>query len=434
MAAARPKSAQQKHWSVTVNGAEALVHYTENPFEVLFVEAPSDDRPARARPSMSWFVGQLERAPTTGNLHLQLHACFNKKVSQKQVREYFRETNWAGCHVEPCLDLDAHLEYVVKEDSRVLGPFRSPGAPREGGPVKGKRSDLEDAVELVKGGATVEALWRELPMVMVRNHRGLEKLAQQFGRAPERPDLMTVVLYGRPRTGKSTLAGKIAAKFFPEVDPFYKPIGKWFCGYHGQEVIIMDDFDGKGQACREIKNICDKTPCIVETKGGQVNLRNKLVIITSNRDPRSWYGEREESIDASAVLERCLFFRVEERLVVNAGRREGFGLNDLGFALLGLVERAISAEREVGEGESGFRGEDALKKQEVRYGAYGEQIIAVANNVGVPALNLAPPAEAIPEPVFVDDSSSDDEPMALVFESENEEGYEPREAKRQRTE
>jgi len=182
----------------------------------------------------------------------------------------------------------------------------------------------------------------------------------------------------------------------------------------------MDDFDGRGQACREIKNICDKTPCIVETKGGQVNLRNQLVVITSNRDPRMWYGEKEEAIDASAVLERCLFFRVEECLVVNAGRRDGFGLNETGEALRQLIRRAIAAEENEGEGASGFRGEAALKSQETRYGMYGAQIAPIAR----------PPLLVVGAEENVDGTMDN---AFIVVESDNEEGYEVRAAKRART-
>jgi len=399
---AAKKNTLQKHWAVTFNAPVDLLHHVGfnelapvvgAPYEITLVGPPQDV----CKHQVAWYVGQLERAPTTGQLHIQMHVCFKAKVGFNGVKHFFDQSNFAGAHLEPVKDLSAHLAYVVKEDTRLAGPYRSPGAPKEGDAVQGKRTDLEAVVEAAKGGATVESLWQDHSLIMVKHFRGMERLVQQIGTAPARPTMMTICFYGLPRMGKSTVMYELAKELFPESTAFPKPIGKWFCGYHGQEVICLDDFDSKGQACREIKNICDKTPCIVETKGGQVHLRNKLVIVTCNETPLTWYPN-EAVINRNAVLERMLFFRIDERIVGNAGM-EGFGLNDAGKGVLQAVRTAIAAEANEGEGASGARGERALLAQADRYVPYAQQIMRVE-----------PPRVAVDQgPVMIIESSDDEE-------------------------
>lgn len=387
------KQVLQKHWSVTMNGPELLKHYAgtaDSDFEILLVGPPADVCKHQA----AWWIGQLEKAPSTGVLHLQMHVAFKSKVGFNGVKHFFDQSNFDGAHFEPVKDLDSHLAYVVKDESRVMGPYRSPGAPKPGGAVKGKRSDLEGAVNALKNGASIEKLWKEHSVTMVNNYRGLTQLALRTDPTPTRPDMHTICIYGKPRMGKSTLVAYLCKELSPDEEPFTKPIGKWFCGYTGQPVVVMEDFDSKGQACREIKNICDKTPCIVETKGGQVSLKNRVVVITANRDPRTWFPG-EDAIDLAAVLERMLFFRVEEHLVENAGRRDGsFGLNAVGRSLLALIHRVVDTESKLGEGKAGYRGEAGLRAQDTVYGRYGDQIMALPR--------------VVPAVVDVSDSSDDD--------------------------
>lgn len=420
------KAMNQKHWAVTFNSPVDFVHHTgydrtalevgaaPGTYEITLVGPPVEV----CKHQVSWWKGQLEKAPETGQEHIQMHVCFKSKVSFNGVKHWFDQSNFAGAHLEPVKDLSAHLAYVVKEESRLAGPYSSPGAPKDGEAVQGKRTDLEAVVQAAQGGATVETIWRDFPVVMVKHFRGMERLVQQIGTAPRRPEMITICFYGRPRTGKSTVMYKMAEELYPESPAFPKPIGKWFCGYHGQEVIVLDDFDSKGQACREIKNLCDKTPCIVETKGGQVHLRNKMVLITCNKDPRTWFPH-EDPLDLEAVLERCLFFRVDELLVDNAGMAEGFALNAAGEALCREVRAAIMRETIHGESSSGKRGISALVAQADRYVPYRDQIIVapitpvvVAGNAVQPAPNgrvQRPRAEVI------------DEGAMMVIESDNDE-------------
>lgn len=52
-------------------------------------------------------------------------------------------------------------------------------------------------------------------------------------------------LYGPPGTGKSKQAIDIADKLYGE-EPYWKSQNKWWDGYTGQKVVLLDDLDFMG--------------------------------------------------------------------------------------------------------------------------------------------------------------------------------------------
>ncbi len=67
-------------------------------------------------------------------------------------------------------------------------------------------------------------------------------------------------------------------------EPFILTGGKWFDGYKGQNVIVVEDLD-KYTAytlAHSIKLWADKYPCTAEVKGATIPLKHQLLIVTSN--------------------------------------------------------------------------------------------------------------------------------------------------------
>jgi len=72
---------------------------------------------------------------------------------------------------------------------------------------------------------------------------------------------------------------------------------KWFDGYAGQEIIIIDDYRGE-YALPVFLNLCDRYPMQVPVKGGFANWCPKKIYITSNVNPNLWYSTDGFSLDA----------------------------------------------------------------------------------------------------------------------------------------
>nr|QNS29747.1 rep protein [Goose circovirus] len=177
-------------------------------------------------------------------------------------------------------------EYCSKESTylRVGEPNR-----------KGRSSDLSDAASDVLAGLPITDVARKYPTTYVMFGRGLERLRQLIVETARDWKTEVIVLIGRPGSGKSRYAFE-----FPAREKYYKSRGKWWDGYNGQDVVVMDDFYG-WLPYDDLLRVCDRYPLRVEYKGGMTQFVSKTLIITSNREPRDWY---KCECDVSALYRR----------------------------------------------------------------------------------------------------------------------------------
>lgn len=84
---------------------------------------------------------------------------------------------------------------------------------------------------------------------------------------------------------------------------FWKPGDyKWFDGYDGQPIVILDDYRGEYPLQMFLK-LCDRYSMQVPVKGGFVNWGPKKIYITSNLHPNDWYPD-EDRFSISAMFRR----------------------------------------------------------------------------------------------------------------------------------
>jgi len=100
------------------------------------------------------------------------------------------------------------------------------------------------------------------------------------------------IYYGPPGTGKT----RSVYDEFGLDDVYQKMVGKWWDGYKGEKVVIIDDFDPDN--CFEIVydfylKLLDRYPMRIEYKGGSCQFRSKIIIFTSNVDPKGWWSDKE---------------------------------------------------------------------------------------------------------------------------------------------
>nr|AZA07506.1 replication protein [Bat circovirus] len=235
-----------------------------------------------------YFVCGREAMQEGRTPHLQGFVNFAKKKTFNQMKKLFG----ARCHYEHAKGTDhQNQEYCTKEGDTLI----EVGAPRR----KGKRTDLDTAVSTALEAGSLVRVAQEHPVQYVRYHRGLAELLKVAGKVKERDWKTAVhVIVGPPGCGKS----KWAAQFADKSDTYWKPSrNKWWDGYRGQDVVVLDDFYG-WLPWDDLLRLCDRYPLTVETKGSTVPFLARTILITSNKVPQEWYSS--DAVPAVEALSR----------------------------------------------------------------------------------------------------------------------------------
>ncbi len=188
---------------------------------------------------------------------------------------------------------DQARDYCMKSDTRVCGPFEY-GDWRLGG--AGTRTDLIAVTDRINAGGDEQDIASEFPVAYIKYTRGIINLINLHSNPRTQPPEV-ILCYGPTGTGKT--------KWCYDTHPllYRKPCDtRWFDRYHGQEVLLLDDFGGKmsKMTLLYLLQLLDRYPLIVEAKGIYCEMMATTILITTNHHPRMWYDydRREESYDA----------------------------------------------------------------------------------------------------------------------------------------
>lgn len=232
---------------------------------------PRDDWEPHLPDGVCYCKGQPELGDG-GYKHWQILAYFTRKRSLAQVKECFPATS----HCEPTRSTAAE-NYVHKEETRDGEAF-------EFGSKASKRNSATDW-DAIKESAKNGRLEDVPSDVYIRYYRTLRCIAGDHD-SPVGVPKEVFVFVGESGTGKSHRAWAEAGASAYSKDPRTK----FWCGYKGQENVVIDEFRGGIDVAHMLRWL-DKYPVSVEVKGSSVPLRASRIWITSNLDPAQWYPE-----------------------------------------------------------------------------------------------------------------------------------------------
>jgi hypothetical protein len=133
--------------------------------------------------------------------------------------------------------------------------------------------------------------FEELPPESIKTY---EYIHAKFGLAPKDLEgLDNLWIFGPTGCGKSRYVRDTFATFYS------KPMSKWWDGYSGEEVVVLDDFDpSHGKFLGYFLKIwADRYVFNAEVKGGMLKIRPKRVVVTSQYLLSACF-EDHETIDA----------------------------------------------------------------------------------------------------------------------------------------
>lgn len=286
-----PKTKQANpvvNWRFTVNDIDQSIDYTT------LTDAPVD---LYDPDHMAYMIYQVEKAPTTGNLHLQGFLVMKVKKRLTQMKKIHATAHWLVSDYPT-----AAARYCEKSDTHIAGPWEWGSRPDK----RGKKSQTALAVEAIKSGMRMPEVAKEYPEAIVRSGKGLQQLSYLLNVSPSWRTVSTTWIYGETGRGKTRTA--FESKCADGRDPYFIVLpAQWWDGYDGQDTIIFDDFYGQVKVADMLRYL-DGYPLQLPVKGSFVWANWTRVFITSNEHPDNVY--RVGAIPASVKL--ALMRRVTE--------------------------------------------------------------------------------------------------------------------------
>ena len=227
-------------------------------------------------------IFQFEQCPSTKRVHAQGYCQFTKELRLSALKKISKEAHWTLALGTPA----QNRAYCSKLDTRIEGTEPIEFSELELATERGKSSSTKEAVFRIRSDPdfTVSNFIELFPEVWVRYPDLIARVRLANNLVGKR-DIRVLFIYGKPGIGKSTFV------FERYPGAYWKPPGKWWDGYSGQETVVFDDFDGSWFSCSELLRILNPFPTSVEVKGAVFNLSATNFVITSNYLPESWYRQ-----------------------------------------------------------------------------------------------------------------------------------------------
>lgn len=235
-----------------------------------------------------------EIAPTTGTPHLQGFVFFKKPVRMTQVIKKLDRA-----HIEVSKGtIEQNITYSKKD-----GEFLEFGEPPMTQAEKGEkgREYWDEQFKLAASGNQSECD----PELKIRYDRALDRIeAKNRPKLPPLEELTHKWYWGPTATGKSRKARE------ENPDAYLKGCNKWWDGYKYQDAVIIEDFDKNHHGLgHHLKIWGDHYPFPAEVKGGHMEIRPKLVIVTSNYSPEMIWGDDKSTREPIERRYRVIEFK-----------------------------------------------------------------------------------------------------------------------------
>jgi len=231
-------------------------------------------------------VGQVEKCPKTGRLHLQVGIYYKSQ-------RVWPKKKYPTAHIAPEWKEGSQITYCTKPESRIVGPFLIGKLPKPG-----ERTDLQQlATAVVTGELSTIQIAQEKPDIFVRYYKGLQALEAitTYQHRTEKPEV--IWRWGPTGAGKTYYA----YERFGADEVYMKDGTQWWDGYQQEKCILIDDFDGKWPF-RDLLRLLDKYKYQGQIKGGYIPVNSPHIVITSEFHPMTWY----QGTQLAQVMRRLL--------------------------------------------------------------------------------------------------------------------------------
>lgn len=251
------------------------------------INNPTDEDLAPPESEFSYHVCGKE-VGEVGTPHYQGYICMNDRRSLQTMKVMMPRA-----HLELARGTHKQASDYCKKGQQSSEEWKSHGIL---GPNYGKNADFFELGELplergVAGGQKVKRDWETAwdlakagdiesidAAIRFPYYNAAKRIKQDYQRPAGSLDAVCGVWYvGPPNTGKSFMA----REKFPAL--YDKACNKWWDGYQGEDVVLLDDFDVNHKVLgHHLKRWADRYSFPAEHKGTTTQIRPKKIIVTSN--------------------------------------------------------------------------------------------------------------------------------------------------------
>jgi len=231
----------------------------------------------------------------SGTPHLQGYAQLINKVAFGKLHKLFPRA-----HVEQTKGTPTEAAVYCKKDGKIeeFGTLMTVesggGAGHLGGKVGGEAEQARwrNVIKLAKEG-NLDEIAEQDPKAYLRMYSTLRLIAKDhLPKVDDLPNTTGFWIYGPSGVGKSRGVRTVfASKGLAIYD---KPLNKWWDGYQGEPVVLLDDFDPDHKVLKHyLKRWGDHYSFPAEIKGGSLRIRPSIVVVTSQYSiEQTWEDEQ----------------------------------------------------------------------------------------------------------------------------------------------
>lgn len=246
----------------------------------------------------SYIVAGWEIAPSTGTEHLQMFIQFVVKKRLQSVRRMF-----PGTFAAPMNTTAINAAVYCKKDQQYceFGTLISN--------TTTNACKFQQFIDQARDGKLDEMD----PSMLVRHYSTAKKLQSEI------PDSEIVTLdiaagiwvHGSPGCGKTTTVTNL---YKVPTEAFGKTRSKWWDGYRGQDVVIIDELPPKidDDLLLNLKIWGDRHIFSAEIKGSSIQVRPSLIIVTSNWTIEQSLAHHSDDTHVKAMKKRYFPIHFDE--------------------------------------------------------------------------------------------------------------------------
>lgn len=227
-----------------------------------------DDLAILKNADTKYIIWGKEIAPTTLTPHLQGFTLLHQKTTMKRAKEIL---GIPRMHLEPRRGTTQQAIDYCKKD----GLWEDHGAINIIQPNTLK-DQWGEVIALAENGM-MDTIKDQYPRLYLTYFKTLMSI-KAYKNVPLQGELQHEWWYGPTGTGKSRQAWDL----YP--DHYSKAVNKWWDGYYGQEVVVIEEWEPKNEmTASKLKIWADRYPFPAEIKGGTLQrVRPTKIIVTSN--------------------------------------------------------------------------------------------------------------------------------------------------------